>query len=147
MTPWRMRSTEFPDRTIDRLFAQSVAESLDVGPGQLPDDPTPITLERVRGATAVEAGDCLAVETTGRSPLLDMAVPSASSLFISSENDSFAQVSVSLRGTYPVPGPTRELVVGEVTRLGVPDIGPDGSVGVRLDLPTQASFLLCLESP
>ena len=145
--PYAPRGTAIPDSAIDRLFAQSVAGSLTVDLGEMTATPSSPRIIASQDVAARESESCQATEAIGIAPRVDLEVPSGSVLTGSSSDGGRVTTSVSLRGTYPIEGPSLVLEPGQVVRIVSPDIGDDKTLGIRVGLPPLGAMLLCLEEP
>ncbi len=144
--PLALRGLEVSNVELDRLFAENATGAIEIDYGELPVNPELPVHEGVVGTTANEVAGCLAFEASEEPAHVDVAAPSGSDLYLWSEGDGEATVSVSLRGAFPVPGPTVAVEAGDVVRAGLPDIGAGETVRARITLPIGASSLLCAEA-
>lgn len=143
--PLAIRGSEVTPEPLDRLFALAVAESVVIDFAELPPNPSLPSVDGAIDLAASEEDGCLALDAAGESPSIDVSAPSGSGLYLWTEDDGLAGLSVSLQGTFGVPGPTVDMLAGDVVRFALPDLGEEAIVRARVSVPSGSSSLLCAD--
>jgi len=134
-----------PDSVTQQVLLDYVMPTFVVAPADaIPADTTPPAIRAAAGATLTQDGGCASIAATGhdRQVVLDLA--GGATLYVLPAAAGTAQVALSTDGTF-TDRATRAvtLTAGQPASVTIPDVGPDVTWQVRLQLPGTGRTRLC----